>query len=78
MQVYDYLHYFVKKYRIYRASAQSFREIFALHELWKDLGFDRALSRRLRVGMRQLDAEVLVRTPMTKPSKCCALHEWQQ
>ena len=28
--------------------AQSFGDVFALHELWKDLGFDRALGRSLR------------------------------
>jgi hypothetical protein len=32
-----------------------------LHELWKDLGFDRALGRALRSGTRRLDAEALVR-----------------
>ncbi|SEA79028.1 hypothetical protein SAMN05444370_1952, partial [Rubrimonas cliftonensis] len=30
--------------------AQSYGDVFALHELWKDLGFDRALSRALRSG----------------------------
>ncbi len=32
-----------------------------LIELWKDLGFDRALSRALRSGKRKLDVEALVR-----------------
>lgn len=41
--------------------AKSFGDVFALHELWKDLGFDRALSRGLRSGRRQLDVEALVR-----------------
>ncbi|MGP3699903.1 IS1634 family transposase [Rhodobacter sp. NSM] len=39
----------------------SFGDVFALHELWKDLGFDRALGRALRSGKRQLDVEALVR-----------------
>lgn len=41
--------------------AQSFGDVFALHELWKDLGFDRALSRALRSGKREIDVEALVR-----------------
>ncbi|OSP51762.1 IS1634 family transposase, partial [Pseudoruegeria sp. SK021] len=42
-------------------AARSFGDVFALHELWKDLGFDRALSRALRSGKRKLDVEALVR-----------------
>lgn len=41
--------------------ARTFGDVFALHELWKDLGFDRALTRSLRSGKRQLDVEALVR-----------------
>lgn len=41
--------------------ARSFGDVFALHELWKDLGFDRALGRAVRSGKRKLDVEVLVR-----------------
>lgn len=41
--------------------ARAFGDVFALHELWKDLGFDRALGRALRSGKRQLDVEALVR-----------------
>lgn len=41
--------------------AQSFGDVFALHELWKDLGFDRALGRAVRSGKRKLDVEALVR-----------------
>lgn len=41
--------------------AQSFGDVFALHELWKDLGFDRALARGLRSGKRKIDVEALVR-----------------
>lgn len=42
-------------------SAKSYGDVFALHELWKDLGFDRALSRALRSGRREIDAEALIR-----------------
>jgi len=38
-------------------SAKSYGDVFALHELWKDLGFDRALQRALRSGRREIDAE---------------------
>jgi transposase len=41
--------------------ARAFGDVFALHELWKDLGFDRALGRALRSGKRKLDVEALVR-----------------
>jgi len=41
--------------------ASSFGDVFALHELWRDLGFDRALGRALRSGKRKLDVEALVR-----------------
>ena len=42
-------------------SAKAYGDVFALHELWKDLGFDRALGRALRSGKRKLDVEALVR-----------------
>ena len=42
-------------------AALGFGDVFALHELWKDLGFDRALSRALRSGRREIDAEALIR-----------------
>ncbi len=42
-------------------SAKTYGDVFALHELWKDLGFDRALRRVLRSGKRKLDVEALVR-----------------
>jgi len=41
--------------------ARSYGDVFALHELWKDLGFDQALERALRSGKRKLDVEALVR-----------------
>lgn len=42
-------------------SARSYGDVFALHELWKELGFDRALNRALRSGKRKLDVEALIR-----------------
>jgi hypothetical protein len=42
-------------------SARAYGDVFALHELWKELGFDRALGRALRSGKRKLDVEALVR-----------------
>ena len=38
-----------------------FGDVFALHELWRDLGFDKALTRALRSGRRKTDVEALVR-----------------
>src|SRR6056297_247411 len=49
------------KLEIAHAPAQAFGDVFALHELWKALGFDRALGRALRSGKRKLDVEALVR-----------------
>lgn len=46
---------------ITHAPAKAFGDVFALHALWKDLGFDRALGRALRSGKRKLDVEALVR-----------------
>src|SRR6056297_4082962 len=49
------------KLEIAHAPAQAFGDVFALHELWKALGFDRALGRALRSGKRKLDVEAMVR-----------------
>ena len=49
------------KLEISHAPARAFGDVFALHELWKELGFDRALARALRSGKRKLDVEALVR-----------------
>lgn len=46
---------------ISHAPARTFGDVFALHALWKDLGFDRALGRAMRSGKRKLDVEALVR-----------------
>ena len=42
-------------------AALGYGDVFALHELWKDLGFDRALTKALRSGRREIDVEALVR-----------------
>lgn len=49
------------KLEITHEPARAYGDVFALHELWKDLGFDRALGRALRSGKRKLDVEALVR-----------------
>ena len=49
------------KVEITHEPARAYGDVFALHELWKDLGFDRALGRALRSGKRRLDVEALVR-----------------
>ena len=49
------------KLEISHAPARAFGDVFALHALWLDLGFDRALGRALRSGKRKLDVEALVR-----------------
>jgi hypothetical protein len=48
-------------FEVVSESARAYGDVFALHELWKDLGFDRALSRALRSGRRGIDAEALIR-----------------
>jgi len=40
---------------------RSFGDVFALHELWRDLGIDMALTRALRSSRREIDAEALIR-----------------
>jgi transposase len=42
-------------------SSKAYGNVFALHELWKDLGFDRALARAMRSGRRKIEADGLVR-----------------
>ncbi len=41
---------------IIRESGGSFGNVFALHELWRDLGIDTALTRALRSSRREIDA----------------------
>lgn len=43
-------------------SSRGFGDLFALSELWSELGFGPALRRALRSSRRQFDAEALVRT----------------
>lgn len=50
------------KVEITYEAALGFGDVFALHELWKDLGFDRALRGALRSGRREIDVEALIRT----------------
>ena len=38
-----------------------FGDVFALHELWRDLGIDTALKRAMRSSRRDIDAEALIR-----------------
>ncbi|WP_272010658.1 IS1634 family transposase [Roseovarius sp. ZX-A-9] len=49
------------KLEVTYAPARAFGDVFALHALWTELGFDRALGRALRSGKRRLDVEALVR-----------------
>ena len=42
-------------------SALGYGDVFALHELWKDMGFDSALRKALRSSRREIDAEALIR-----------------
>lgn len=39
----------------------SFGDVFALHELWKNLGIDKSLKRALRSSRREFDVEALIR-----------------
>ncbi|MFD1508609.1 IS1634 family transposase, partial [Lacimonas salitolerans] len=40
---------------------RSFGDVFALHELWRELGIDKALTYALRSSRREIDAEALIR-----------------
>ena len=42
-------------------SALAYGDVYALHQLWGQLGFDRAIARALRSSRREFDAEALVR-----------------
>ncbi len=42
-------------------SARAFGDVYALHALWKELGFGDAIKRALRSSRREFDAEALVR-----------------
>lgn len=46
---------------VVQESGRSYGDVFALHELWRDLGIDKALQRALRSSRRGFDAEALIR-----------------
>lgn len=46
---------------VIQESGRSYGGVFALHELWRDLGIDKALKRALRSSRREFDAEALIR-----------------
>lgn len=41
-------------------SSKAYGNVFALHELWKDLRFDRVLGRAMRPERRKIEADALV------------------
>ncbi len=51
---------------------RSYGDVFALHELWRDLGIDKALKRALRSSRREFDAEALIRAMVF--NRLCAPH----
>ncbi len=46
---------------VIQEAGRSFGDVFALHEIWKELGIGKALERALRSSRREFDAEALVR-----------------
>ena len=46
---------------VIQESGRNYGDVFALHELWRELGIDKALHRALRSSRRESDAEALVR-----------------
>ena len=46
---------------VIQQSGRSYGDVFALHELWRELGIDKALRRALRSSRREFDAEALIR-----------------
>ena len=62
---------------------RSFGDVFALHELWRELGIDTALTRALRSARREIDAaasplslDVAHRAPSVRARWATAL-QWQ-
>ncbi len=51
---------------------RSYGDVFALHELWRDLGIDKALQRALRSSRREFDAEALIKAMVF--NRLCAPH----
>ena len=46
---------------VVQETGRSYGDVFALHELWRELGIDKALHRALRSSRREFDAEALIR-----------------
>ncbi len=46
---------------IIQEAGRAHGNVFALHELWCELGFQKALNRALRSSRREFDAEALIR-----------------
>lgn len=46
---------------IVQEAGRAYGNVFALHELWCELGFQKALQRALRSSRREFDAEALIR-----------------
>ncbi|MEP2984088.1 MAG: IS1634 family transposase [Sulfitobacter sp.] len=46
---------------VVQEAGRSYGDVFVLHELWRELGIDKALNRALRSGKRKLDVEALIR-----------------
>lgn len=61
-------------------SSRPFGDLFALHELWRELGLDRALRDALRSSRRQFDAAALVRAMvfnrLCEPSSKLGVLRW--
>ena len=63
-------------------SARAFGDVYALHALWKELGFGDAIGRALRSSRRAFDAEALVRAMvfnrLCAPDSKLGCLEWLQ
>ncbi len=61
-------------------TARAFGDVWALHQLWQELGLSQALRRALRSSRRQFDAEALIRAMvfnrLTAPSSKLGMLEW--
>jgi len=63
-------------------SAKSYGDVWALHQLWQELGLGDALRRALRSSRRQFDAEALIRAMvfnrLADPSSKQGVLDWLQ
>ncbi|WP_421622142.1 IS1634 family transposase [Alkalilimnicola ehrlichii] len=61
-------------------TARAFGDVWAMHQLWQELGLDEALKRALRSSRRQFDAEALIRAMvfnrLAAPSSKLGVLEW--